>query len=70
MHKTTVYLPDHLRAAVSAAARRRGVSEATVIRDAIAGAVTPARVAPRAGLFAGAPIARDVDEHLAGFGDR
>jgi hypothetical protein len=47
------------------------VSEAEVIRDSIRDAVGHDRPRPRGGLFAsGAPIAREVDEHLAGFGDR
>ena len=36
MQKTTVYLPDHLKAGVEREARRRSTSEAEVIRDAIA----------------------------------
>lgn len=35
MVKTTVYLPEELREALARAARRRGQSEAQVIRDAI-----------------------------------
>ena len=71
MNKTTVYLSDGLRRAVAAAARRRGVSEATVIREAIAAAVAEERPAPKAALFASDVLmARDVDSHLAGFGER
>lgn len=71
MHKTTLYLPDELRRAVAAAARRRGVSEATVIRDAIAAAVIAERPTPKAALFSSDVLmARDVDHHLAGFGER
>ena len=69
MQKTTVYLPDDLKAAVTSEARRRGVAEAEVIRDAIATAVSRPR--PRGGLFASAqPIAERAEELLAGFGDR
>ena len=35
MDKTTIYLPTELRSAVKRAARRRGISEAEVIRDSI-----------------------------------
>lgn len=71
MDKTTVYLPPDLRTAVKRAARRRGVSEAEVIRDSIRGAVGGDRPRPNGGIFAsGAPIARAADEHLPGFGTR
>ena len=69
--KTTIYLPAALKAAVRRAARRRGISEAQVIRESIASAVADERPRPRGALFhSGAPIARDVDAHLAGFGER
>jgi Arc/MetJ-type ribon-helix-helix transcriptional regulator len=35
MEKTTVYLPDELKAAVRRTAQQRGVSEAEVIRESI-----------------------------------
>ncbi|MEX2620219.1 MAG: CopG family transcriptional regulator [Egibacteraceae bacterium] len=71
MDKTTVYLPDELKNAVKRAARQRGVSEAEVIRDSLRSAVGGPRPRPCGGLFAsGAPIARDADGHLAGFGER
>jgi hypothetical protein len=71
MDKTTIYLPSELRAAVKLAARRRGVSEAEIIRDSIRSAVGAERPRPRGGLFAsGAPIAREADDHLSGFGER
>jgi hypothetical protein len=70
MRKTTLYLPDEVKAAVEAEARRSGRSEAEVIRSAVAAAVKPVQPKPRAGLFSGEPIARRVDELLAGFGER
>ena len=71
MNKTTIYLPAELQSAVKQAARRRGVSEAEVIRDSIRSAVGAERPRPHGGLFAsGAPIAREADDHLSGFGDR
>jgi len=66
--KTTIYLPDELKAAVEREARRRAVSEAQVIRDAISAAVERPR--PRGGFLTGEPMADRVDELLVGFGDR
>jgi hypothetical protein len=69
--KTTIYLSPDLKSAVKRAARRRGISEAQVIRDSIRDAVGGERPRPRGGLFAsGRPIARELDDHLAGFGER
>lgn len=71
MEKTTVYLPPELKAAVKRTARRRGVSEAEVIRAAIQAGVDAERPRPRPGLFeSNRPIAREADEHLVGFGRR
>ncbi len=70
MHKTTIYLPDALKRAISRAARTRGVSEATVIRDALTAELAGGAPRPRPGLFAGSePVAERVDEVLAGFGE-
>ena len=66
--KTTVYIPDDLKAGVEREARRRGVSEAQVIRDAIAAVVVRPR--PRPGLIEGEPVADRADELLGGFGER
>jgi hypothetical protein len=66
--KTTIYLPEELKTAVEREARRRGSSEAEVIRQAIAAAVTRPRPAP--GFLDGEPFATRSDELLAGFGDR
>ncbi len=71
MEKTTLYLPDDLKAAVKTAAARQEVSEAEVIRRAIRDAVGDVRPRPQGALFSsGRPIARRVDELLAGFGER
>ena len=71
MEKTTVYLPSELKSAIRRVARRRGLSEAEVIRDSIRRAVGDERPRPHGGLFAsGAPIARQADDHLKGFGER
>lgn len=66
--KTTVYLPEELKAALTRSARSRGVSEAEVIRSALERAV--ARPRPRAGILEGEPFAERADEALTGFGVR
>jgi len=66
--KTTLYLPDDLKEAVEREARRRGCSEAQVIRDAISQSVERPR--PRSGLIDGEPFAERADELLVGFGTR
>jgi hypothetical protein len=73
MRKTTVYLPDELKAAIERLAALTRRSEAEVIRDALATAVidsTPPR--PRLPLSAsglGDPrLSERVDEALEGFG--
>jgi hypothetical protein len=68
MQKTTVYLPDDLKAAIVREARRRGVAEAEVIRAAVAQALD--RPSPRGGLFTAEPFADRADELLVGFGER
>lgn len=71
MEKTTLYLPAELKAAIKHAANERGISEAEVIRDSLRSTVGRKRPRPRGGLFSsGAPIARQADEYLAGFGER
>ena len=71
MRKTTMYLPDDLKQALSREAEQSGLSEAEVIRRALRDAVAPTRPRPRGGLFAGAePIADHVDDFLGGFGER
>jgi predicted transcriptional regulator len=67
MRKTTVYLPEDLKMALEREAQHRGVTEAEVIRQAIAAVVE--RPTPTEGLFASEePIASRSDELLAGFG--
>lgn len=71
MEKTTVYLPDELKAAVKRTAQERGISEAEVIRESIRAGVTTSRPRPRGGLYAGSdPIARRAEDLLDGFGER
>jgi Arc/MetJ-type ribon-helix-helix transcriptional regulator len=75
MQKTTIYLPEALKAAVERAASEERRSEAELIREAIAEKLaqrnrTPPRVPLRAeGL--GDPLAAErVDDLLDGFGQR
>lgn len=64
--KTTLYLPDDVKRAVQLVARRRCVSEAEVVRDALRATLMRERVEPRGGIFAGRePITERVDELLS-----
>lgn len=65
--KTTIYLPEDLKSAVSRESQREGISEAEVIRRAISAAVTRPTVKP--GLFRADPFADRAEELLAGFGE-
>jgi hypothetical protein len=72
MTKTTVYLPRELKRALTRTARDRGVSEAALLREAVAritgGDEAPTPTLP---LFRGqgASIAEDIDAALRGFGE-
>ena len=73
MVKTTVYLPDELKASLSRVASERAISEAELIREALSDKVAAATAArPRVALFADGlgdeSVAERVDELLAGFG--
>jgi ribbon-helix-helix CopG family protein len=73
MRKTTVYLPERLKAELARAAVEAGRSQADLIREGIelvTGRVGGAE--PRLPLFAsGDPdLAAQVDEHLVGLGER
>ncbi len=69
MQKTTVYLPDDLKAALARTARQRGVAEAEVIREAVAAVV--ARPRPRPGIIVSdEPFADRAHDLLRGFGER
>jgi hypothetical protein len=71
MKKTTVYLPDALKKALSRVAAERQLSEAELLREAVAALTAPADApAPRLPLFRGKgpSIAGNVDKALAGFG--
>lgn len=68
MRKTRIYLPSELKAGVQRRARQEGISEAEVIRRAVAAAVTAPR--PQPGLLDAEPFAERVDELMEGFGTR
>ena len=73
MQKTTVYLPDDVKRALSHTAAARGISEAELIREAIRLLTsTSAPPRPRLPLFkSGNPrLAERIDEAMAGFGER
>jgi hypothetical protein len=72
MRKTTVYLPDDLKRRLARVARDNGLSEAELIRTAIAEYTsTHARPRPRWPLFASGEVEpiTDWDEALRGFGE-
>jgi plasmid stability protein len=73
MRRTTIYLPDELKAALEQTAAAEGRSEAEVVRAALTTATaTHVYPPPRLPLFdSGDPtLAERVDEELArGFGD-
>jgi len=73
MRRTTVHLPDDLKIAVERAAKRRGTSEADIIRSAVAAATADqAHPRPRLPLFdSGDPaLSERVEAELAaGFGE-
>jgi hypothetical protein len=64
--------PEQVASRLADGARpERGLSEAEVIRDSIRSAVGDERPRPHGALFAsGAPIARQADDHLTGFGEQ
>jgi hypothetical protein len=73
MTKTTVYLPVELKRALAKLARRRGCSEAALLREAVARLADEAEApAPKIPLFrsTGPSIAEDIDQALEGFGSR
>lgn len=73
MRRTTIYLPDDLKAALERTAAAEGRSEAEVVRSAVAIATAGHTYpAPRLPLFSSddATLAERVDEELArGFGE-
>ena len=73
MKKTTVYLPNILKARLERAAEEDQTSEAEVIREAIDRFTSDReRPRPKAPLFANGAVApvENFDEALRGFGER
>ncbi|MGA0209267.1 MAG: CopG family transcriptional regulator [Candidatus Nanopelagicales bacterium] len=71
MHRTTVYLPEAMKARLTAEAQRRGLSEAEIIRLAVDKELT--RRMTGAGIITD-PLpkgvsGRTLEEHLKGFGE-
>ena len=71
MKRTTVYLPEELKARLEAEAKRRGVTEAEVIRLAVDKELQ--RRPRRGGFLSGGPddgvTAANLHEHMEGFGE-
>jgi hypothetical protein len=74
MRRTTVYFPDEMKTAIEREAASRGVTEAEVIRSAVASHVgnidTPERRFPLFDEPLGADIAGRIDDLLEGFGEQ
>lgn len=72
MTRTTVYLPADLKARLEAEAKRRGVTEAEVIRVAVERELS--RRPRRGGFLSGGPDdgvdSTNLREHMADFGKR
>ncbi|MSO27758.1 MAG: CopG family transcriptional regulator [Candidatus Nanopelagicales bacterium] len=69
MKRTTVYLPDDLKARLTAEAARRQVTEAEIIRQAVDKETRQPR--PSGGIFfgdTGGVTGVNVHEHMQGFG--
>jgi plasmid stability protein len=73
MRKTTICLPDELKAALSRAASARGCSQAELLREALRNVLaTTTAPQPRLPLFHSRKpsLAQQLDRALAGFGER
>ena len=72
MRKTTVYLPDDLKAELQRAAAETGRSEADLIREGVRLALAQHTPAPTIPIFVSDDphFAECVDEHLVGFGEQ
>jgi predicted transcriptional regulator len=65
-----VYLPDELKARLEAEAKRRGTTEAQIVREAVDKETRRPR--PRGGIILGDSeqmTARNLDDYLEGFGE-
>lgn len=72
MRRTTIYLPDSLKAALARAAAEDGRTEADLIREGLEQLLRNRGPEPHLPLFeSGQPdLAENVDSLLAGFGER
>ena len=72
MKRTTVYLPDELKAALERTARASGRSEAELIRDGIRRVTEDRRPPEPKALFSSgiADLAENSEHYLEGFGER
>ncbi|HTM46777.1 MAG TPA: CopG family transcriptional regulator [Polyangiaceae bacterium] len=73
MHRTTIYLPESLRADLANTAKRLKMSEATLVRQALERHLAQVAVpAPRLPLFESGKrgLAERADAALKGFGER
>jgi hypothetical protein len=68
MRRTTVYLPDDLKAALVRASEQSGQSQAELIREGVR--LVAKQYAPTVPILVSPDprFAENVDEHLAGFG--
>lgn len=69
MKRTTIYLPEEMKARLEAEAARRQITEAELVRRAVDNELR--RRPPRGGFLsgdAGGLTARNLEEHLEGFG--
>lgn len=71
MFKSTIYLPEELKRRLSRLARRRGRSEASLIREALDRLTAAEGPRPTTPLFSSNDphLAEQVDEALRGFGE-
>lgn len=70
MKRTTIYLPEPLKALLEQEASRRGVAEAEIVRQAVDKELR--RSAPRAGLVTAPSVevhGANLHEHMEGFGE-
>lgn len=71
MKRTTVYLPDEMKAKLEQEAARRQITEAELIRRAVD--IELQRRAPRGGFLSGGPddgiYSGNLHEHMEGFGE-
>jgi hypothetical protein len=72
MHRSTVYLPEELKAALRRTAAATGISEAELIREGVRRITRENAASPRVAVIdSGIPdLAENADSYLDGFGER